>query len=85
MHFRQQDLSRSVRAVILQYLLNRRGLWPVSVRQAIAEVRSQCPDCILSDRILADAIAEDAIEVGLDINFDRGARFVEHSAEAKTL
>jgi hypothetical protein len=74
MHVHQNGLSATVRAVILQHLMDRRGVWPVSVGRAIAVVREKCPNCSLSDRVLSDAVAEEAIEIGLDVDFDRVER-----------
>jgi hypothetical protein len=54
----------------LQHLLNHRGGWPVSTSNALDDLRRRCPSCGLGDRILIDAIAGEAIEFGLDVDFD---------------
>lgn len=64
------QLPIAVRAAMLQHLQDRRGAWPVSVLNALNDLRRRCPSCEFSDGELIDAIAEEAIDVGMNVDFD---------------
>jgi hypothetical protein len=63
-------LPLAVRAAIIQHLRDRRGAWPISLSNAVKVVRDRCPDCEIPNDELVFAIAEEAIENGLNLNFD---------------
>lgn len=54
-----------------------RGNAPVSTREAVQAIRTRFPDCLMSDRELADMIARHALVHGRPVIFDSGNAKVE--------
>ncbi|MFC5990813.1 hypothetical protein [Limoniibacter endophyticus] len=66
---------RSLDHTIIQYVLrHQKSAWPLSMRQALSEVRKAQPECRLSDRQLIDLIAAAAIERNAGVHFDVDTR-----------
>lgn len=67
--------SPEVRAAVAVFLTNyKRGGTPLSIWEAMTAVRRVYPVSELSDNELTEAISAQAVDAGLDIQFDGPAR-----------
>ncbi|MDN2565832.1 hypothetical protein N1F89_06335 [Aquibium sp. A9E412] len=64
-------VSRGAASAARQYVMTRaRRQQVISTSQAVRALRMVLPDCALSDRELADLVAEAAIAHGVSVSFD---------------
>lgn len=73
----KRDMSGNVHKAVLGHLKDRLDAAAISTASATRAVRLALPGCRLTDRELADLVAETAIEAGFGVSFES----VPHSSD----